>query len=260
MPGLPESPRARRRLAWIAGVCAFAALGAVIALLFPNKGPAPSAPTTNEGPAQLAVVSTRVSLAERRAIDATLDRFIPAAMARTNATVAWALAGPELRANSSLAAWRKGDSPIPYYRPREQTFHEWQTIDSGPRYVIFNLLVHPQKGFKLAPYVLSGEVVKPRRMWLVNRLYPISIENPVTPTTHEVGPADFGAPSSSASAASRSSRLGSVWIIPAVFIFSLFLLIPLTLGVVALVRARRWRRDVRRAGRTELPPLPTSHR
>jgi hypothetical protein len=45
-----------------------------------------------------------------------------------------------------------------------------------------------------------------------------------------------------------------------VAIFLLVLLIPLTLGVVALLRARRWKRAVRESGRTELPPLPSGYR
>jgi hypothetical protein len=43
-------------------------------------------------------------------------------------------------------------------------------------------------------------------------------------------------------------------------IFAVVLLIPLTLGGVALLRARRWKRAVRASGRNELPPLPSTYR
>jgi hypothetical protein len=49
-------------------------------------------------------------------------------------------------------------------------------------------------------------------------------------------------------------------IVPVILILSLILLIPLAFGVVALVRARRWKRMVRSNSRSELPPLPSGYR
>jgi hypothetical protein len=42
-------------------------------------------------------------------------------------------------------------------------------------------------------------------------------------------------------------------------ILSLIVLIPLSFAVIALLRARRWRRMVRANARTELPPLPSGY-
>ena len=149
----------------------------------------------------------RVSPADRRAIDRTLDRFVPAGVARKSPATAWALAGPELKTGSTLAAWKAGNSPIPYYPVLEKTFHTWRTIDVGPRYVVFNLLVHAQPTSHLGSYVFSGEVVKRGDQWLVNRIYTIAIMNPVTKKTHEVGPADFVAPPPSSQTPNGKSTL-----------------------------------------------------
>jgi hypothetical protein len=232
----------------------------LIVVLIPNHQPPNAKPTGNEGPAQLAVVNPQhqVSTADRRAIDATLDRFIPAGVARKSMATAWTLAGPELRSGSTLAEWQGGSSPIPSYPVLEKTFHTWRTIDVGPRYVVFNLLVHAQPSSHLGSYVFSGEVVKQGNRWLVNRLYTIAIMNPVTKKTHEVGPADFVAPPPSSQTPNTKSTIG-IGIVPVISILALILLIPLTFGVVALLRARRWRRMVRAGAGTELPPLPSGY-
>jgi hypothetical protein len=233
-------------------------LVAAVVLLIPSHGPPSGTPARNEGPAQLAAPeAAHLTGADRRAIDRTLDAFIPAGMERRDMSAAWALAGPELRASSTLVDWRAGTSPIPYYRPRETTFHNWQTVDVGPRYVTFNLLLHARRR-RLGDYVFSGQMVKRHDRWLVNRLYTIAIMKP--PNRHgpqEVGPADFGAPHRSGpSEPSKPSLLHRIGLVPAVALFVLILLVPVSLGALALLRARRWRRRVRAGGRTALPPLP----
>lgn len=259
---LPASPRRRRRLIGILVVAALAGTIAAVFALIPSHGPSAPGPTGDEGPAQLASAAPKVKLTkdDRRAIDASLDRFLPAAMERKDPAAGWALAGPEMKSGSTLAAWRKGDSPVPYYQAREQTFHDWQTIDTGKGYVIFNLLVHPAKGSKLAPYVFSGEVVKQDGRWLVNRLYTIAIMN--KPTKHnpmpERGPADFAAGASAGAQANPDTASHKSSILPVLGIFALVALLPLALAVIALRRYRRFRRQT--AGRSEIPTLPSRYR
>ena len=101
--------------------------------------------------------------------------------------------------------------------------------------------------------------MKRGNQWLVNRIYTIAIMNPVTKKTHEVGPADFVAPPPSSQTPNGKSTL-EVGIMPVISILSLIVLIPLSFGVIALLRARRWRRMVRANARTELPPLPSGYR
>jgi hypothetical protein len=261
---LPESPRIRRRLKWLAALgLPVAAVGALF-LLIPSHGPTAAAPTGNEGPAQLASAGRKVRLtaADRRRIDAVLDRFLPAAMERGDPALAWKLAGPEMKSGSTAAAWRKGTSPVPYYQARETTFHHWQAEDVGEGYVIFNLLVHPAKGSKLAPYVFSGEVVKQRGSWLVNRLYTIAIMNKTTKEhpMAEIGPADFAAASSPGTHSPPETTSHPSRLIPVLAILAAILLIPLTIAVVALRRARGWRRRVRSSEGQQMPSLPARYR
>ncbi len=258
MLAVPSSPRLRRRLTRLGVAVGVAGAIAGVALLVPEPHHN-VAPTGKEGPAQVAPpINKHVSPATRRAIDATLDRFIPAGVARRSPATAWRLAGPELKSGSTLREWRRGVSPIPYYPADNRPYHGWTTIDAGPHWVDFNLLVHPSRGSKTAAWVFSGEMVQRGSRWLVNRLYTIAtIERPAKSGPREVGPADFaaGAPSTGPPPRTKSGVIGSAWLLVVVGLVGLVLLVPLLYGLVGLVRGRGVRRR-ETPGHRELPPLP----
>lgn len=107
----------RRRLYWLAALLAVvgAAVGTILAI--PSPKPENPNPVGNEGPAQTVSQSNvRLTKANRDAIEKLLEKFIPAAVDRQNATEAWALAGPELKASSTLAQWKRGVTPFPTTR------------------------------------------------------------------------------------------------------------------------------------------------
>jgi hypothetical protein len=261
---IPESPRVRRRLTWGGIAAILVAAGVAIALLVPGKSPSNAEPTGSRVPAQLAVDTHRkLSAADRRAIDTLLDRFFPAAVERQNPNLAWSLAGPEMRQASSLSDFRKGKSPVPSYPANEANYHHWRAIDVEKGSVVLNILVHPKNPKTLGTWVFSVLAVKSNGRWLVDHLYPIAIMNPpVRPVTvtHELGPADYAAPPPVSRTSATKSPSSHSYLLPVVAIFLVLLLIPLTLGAVALIRARRWKRAVRASGRTELPPLPSTYR
>jgi hypothetical protein len=261
MPFLPESPRKRRRVLRLGALAIVVVAGATTAAAVGGHKPPRGAATVNEGPAQLASnTKTTLTRADRLAIDRALDVFVPAGLERRDMRKAWAVAGPEFRADSSLAGWLRGNTSVPAYPARDRDFHgKWDTIDVEPGAVIFNLALHPRPGAKEPPTVFSGQVVKRGGRWLVNRMYAISLEYKVTRTTHEIGPADFGAGAVYHPPPPDKARYGGIGILPIVGILALVLLIPASLGGVAIVRARRWRRQVRER-QTTLPPLPSTYR
>ena len=235
--------------------------GGLIAVI-PNSTPGSAAPTRNEGPAQ-AVTQTNVHLsrADRHAIDVLLAKFVPAAVDRRSAAQAWALAGPELKASSTLAQWKAGTSPVPSYPAAEkQVFSGWPTVDVEKNQVTLSLLLHPRPGAKLADYTFSVQVIRRHGRWLVNRFYTIAINNPVRNGQREVGPADFQAPSTGGGPPAGRPRLGHSWLLPVIGILSLALLIPLGLGLTVFVRSRRRRRRLAADPRSVLPPLPSGFR
>ena len=152
---------------------------------------------------------------------------------------------------------------MPYYPANEPNYHHWQAIDVEHDSVVLNILVHPKDPKKLGTWVFSTEVVKKHGRWLVNRIYTIAVMNPpVRPATvtHELGPADYAAPPPTQRSSSSNSPSSHSYLIPVAAIIGIVLLIPLSFGAVAVRRSLRWRRTVRRSGRTELPPLPSAHR
>jgi hypothetical protein len=261
---LPQSPRKRRRLMTIGGAATLLGVGVAVALLIPNRGPSNPEPTGKPRSAQLAVnTHQKLSAADRRRIDRLLDRFFPAAVARKDPLAAWELAGPELRSASSRAAFRKGVLPVPEYPAGEASYHHWRAIDVERGSVVLNILVHPKDPRKIGDWVFSVQAVKNGGRWLVNRIYTIAVMNPPTrpaTVTHELGPADYASPPPAQRNQATATPGGHSLLIPVVAIFALVLLIPLSLGAVALVRARRWRRAIGARGGKELPPLPSTYR
>jgi hypothetical protein len=260
---VPSSPRVRRRLARLGIGLGAAGVVATIVVLIPDHKPANTAPPKNAPRAQLIKQSTYVSSSDRRAINATLDRFIPAALNRSSPKTAWELSGPDLTGGSTLRQRRHGTSPIPYYPARGKRFHSWTTIDAGPDYVDFNLLVHPKRGAKESSWVFSGQMLKRHGRWLVNGLYTIAImARPSKSGRHEVGPADFAAGPAAQSGENGAppptgrGALGKTWLLVAGGVIVLALLFPLGFGVVSVLRSRRARRLYARSAHEALPPLP----
>jgi hypothetical protein len=181
-------------------------------------------------------------------IDVLMDHFIPAAVERRSAKTAWALAGPELRAYSSVAQWQAGNSPVPEYPARGTKFHYWTIVYVGKNDVLFNILLHPRPKLTIPSYEFSGQVIRDGTGWRVNRLYTIAtFSHPRAKRTQVVGPNDFAAPASSPSPATNHARLSHWYAIPLFILFGGVILFPVSLGAVALIRGHRFRRATARS-------------
>lgn len=261
---IPSSPRARRRLLRVGIALTVAGTIAGIALAVRSPKQPNSAPPKNAAPAQLVTRATRVTPKERRAINATLDKFLGASLDRSSPTTAWRLAGPELKSGSTLREWRAGTSPVPYLPTREKTFTGWEAVDAGPHFVTFDhLVVHPKGGSHTTASIFSGEVVKSGSHWLVNRLYTIAVmKRPTKTGTHQLGPQDYAAQAASSQGSSQTSggTLGKQWLLVVAGLVGLALLFPLGFGIALAVRSRRRQKQYAESQDRdrELPPLPRS--
>jgi hypothetical protein len=246
-----SSPRLGRRLVCCSIGVAGVGVVALVVVLVPEPKQPSAAATGKPGSAKLAQpVSLRVPLAQRRAVDKVLDRFIPAGVGRRSMTTAWRLAGPELKAASTLRQWRRDVSPIPYYPVAGKTFHNWVTLDAGPNFVEFALLVVPRHRSHLEAWALFGMVVRRGSHWLVDRLYTAATYNAAGVLT---GPADL-VTRPVGSAGPPKPVLGREWLLGVVCaIVLLFLYTPTFLFASFLRNRRLWRRP-----NEPLPPLPAS--
>lgn len=242
---------------WISLPVLTAGAVAAIMVLIPEPAQPNLNPSKNAPPAKVrAPISTQVSAVERRGINATLDKFLSAGLNHNSMATAWRLAGPELKGGTTLREWERGTSPIPYYPTHETAFHGWTTIDAGPNYVVFNILVHPRRG-ATSSWVFSGEVIKHRSGWVVNRLYTVAtMQRPTKQGQKEVGPADFQAGPAAAGIPVSKGALSTTWLLAIVGIIGMVLVFPLGFGIAVAVKGRRRRREYEGSRSRSLPPLP----
>ena len=236
---LPASPRRRRRIAWLGGLGLVAALaiGSIFLLPSPHK-----IHETFSGPASVDTPgTTHVESAEHRRIDATIDRFVLAALARGNLGTAWDLSGADLRGTTTRADWIAGKTPVSPFPIAGREFHGWTHVVARPDSVTFDLLIQPRAGAKvggakIGATAFSVQVIRRRATWVVNRWYTQATFSPVgTKHPHIVGPNDFGAAGRSA-AHVEHGRLGYWWLAVPLGLFGLGFL------VVGIVVGRNWRR------------------
>jgi hypothetical protein len=244
-----RSARWRRRFIWLLVAAVPITAITLVVVLVPERSSIPDAVTTSEGPAQLADTHVyHLARTDRMKIDTLLDAFIPAAVERRSAKTAWALAGPELHAYSSVAQWQAGNSPVPQFPARGSKFHYWTVVYVGKNEVLFNILLQPRAKVVMPSYEFSGQVIRHGADWRVNRLYTIAtFSHPSAKTAQVVGPNDFNAPAGSPSPSTNKARLSHWYAIPLFVLFGGVILFPLSLGAVALVRGRRFRRAAARS-------------
>jgi hypothetical protein len=244
----------------IGSFTAVAVMIALLALLLPSKKPPNPVAKGNEGPAQLAAaISTKVSKADREAINTTLDAFVPAAVGRKNQRLAWSLAGPGLTSGSTLSEWEHNISPVPVYSAigGDANYDGWRVLDATKTEVDFSLIVHHRKGTNVGDWIFQGTMLKVNGHWLVNGLYTAAINNPVRGSQHEVGPADFAAAGTGGEPPQAKPPLGSTWLAVLFVAMGLVFVVMATIGIVVFLRGRRARRRAQSSGLSSLPPLPS---
>ena len=197
--------------------------------------------------------SVRLRPAERRAIDATLDRFVPAAVARRDPSAARELATPELRAGATSAQWEKGEIPVYPYDARGTKFHGWRVNVAHPGYVNVDLMLMSRHPRRQGSIIFKVELERVDGRWLVASFQPAAAFSAVGQRPQVTASNDFG-PNPAANTAGEA-RLSPVWFAVPAAIGSLIVLVPLFILVRGWFSARRYR-----SSSGGLPPLPESLR
>jgi hypothetical protein len=252
MGSILASPRRRKRLAWAAGlgVLAVAVVLAVKALPEPKElppetfsnRPAPNNPLDEK--------LVKVTRRDRTAIDAALDRFVPAAVARKRPADAYAVSTPNLRSQATSRQWRIGDIPVHPFPARGRTFHGWTVNFATRNHVNLDLLLMPDLKKERRPIAFTIDIERIGGRWLVDAVLPIAVFAPLPPQGNRgpmISTYDL-VPSGVRGGAATSSRLSHVWF------FLPFALVGGTILLVAALVGRGWLRD-RRVRNRPLPPL-----
>jgi hypothetical protein len=246
------SPRRRRRLAWCAGLIGLVVSGVVAVKAMPEPEELP--PETFSKQRAWDVLAheryVRLTRRDRRAINATLDRFVPAAVARKSPADAYAVSTPNLRSQATTRQWRTGDIPVHPFPARGHTFHGWTVNYAQPRHVNLDLLLMPDLKKEVHPIAFTIDVEKVRGKWLVDAVLPIAVFAPLPPQGNRgpmVSTPDL-LPSGVQAGPAAKSRLSYAWfVLP-------FALVGGAVVVLVSFVARGWLRD-RRMRQRPLPPL-----
>lgn len=172
---LPASPRRRRRLARL-GVVLAAALAVLVSTLF-LRAPADD---DSEGVAgsqadiYVPPETIRMTPTLRREINATLDRFVPAAVLREAPMEAYELSTPALRSSATRAQWRNGEIPVYPLRVEEgSNLHGWRLNFAVENNVNVDLMLQASKEEKeVSGIAYTVDLKRVGGRWLVESFFP----------------------------------------------------------------------------------------
>jgi hypothetical protein len=181
--------------------------------------------------------STRVSPADRAAINKLLDEFVPAVVEQKDLKRGWNLVAGVERV-VPYKQWIAGNTSVQQYPAKGTTFHGWLVNYASPGDVGFDLLLQPTDR-KMGAWSFRAEAQKIGGEWKITTWYPVAQYAPPGQTQTVNGPADLGA-GNGASADASNSRLGS-WVLA----IPVAVLGAIILGAVAFAGVR-WLRQRRR--------------
>ena len=255
---LPSSARTRRRLGLLAGALALAIGVWGLSLLLPAPERRSDAPTEPGAP-KIVGREKEVPLRrpDRRAIDRTLDAFLPAAVERKDLTAAYRLASPSMRRSATRAEWRRGEIPVYPYPASER--HSWTLNFSFPGYVSLDLFVQPRKGADIGPVAFTVELRRfDRHRWLVDSFFPTAIFPRVEDGGQPLAQPDLSPANVQGTVAEQ--RLSSFFFLIPVLLLGLAIAVPFAVFLHGKLREARAERLYARTPRRTMPPLPTPHR
>jgi len=226
-----HSYRWRRRLAWIGGLAVVLVGVAIAAVLLPgspkNEESAPSGNT----PAQTVAIQkpTRVTAAERRAVDRTLGAFVRAAVTRDNPAAAWDLVTEDMKGGVTRKEWNSGQLPVAPFPAKVPKRLSWNVASSYADDLTLDLLLQPRAGAKGGAIAFSVEMQRPKgsKRWLVASMVPEHIFSPApTPTAKPAATTPNSKPVAAPENPFAHGSLSLWWLVVPAALLALIVLIP----------------------------------
>jgi hypothetical protein len=236
--GFLGSPRARRRLLWIASALVVAAVAAAAVVALP-KGhqtkevfrPGAWVPSTPK--------DAPMTPARRQTVDRVLDAFVPAAVERKDPMRALPLVTSAFRSGTSRQEWSRGDLPVFPYETRNRSFHTWTLNYSYPREMSVEILLHPAPKETLGSIAFTAVLKETQGRWLIDSFVPAATFAP-----QKKAPRILASPDFTPFADGRgANRLSAHWLLVPAAVLALIVLVPIGIGIAKLRRSRRAWRD-----------------
>lgn len=255
-----QSPRRRRRLAWLAIPLALVPL-IYLGVHFSSPGN-PGNATGPEINQNFAAEPKRSPFtpAEQQAVRPVLREFIKDAVAGENIAQAWNVAGPSLKQGLSRAEWDSGKLPVVPYPAADRGLGSWSYVEySYVNSVGLEVFLFPKPGSGYSAMTADVEVVKGSDgRWLVDYWLPKKFHGP--PALSAAAKAKAKTQAAKAQAAAKRSRKtvrktaappappqaetgtpkpSSLWWAVPIVLLALIVLAPIGLGVGIWYRNRR---------------------
>jgi hypothetical protein len=175
----------------------------------------------------------RLTVEDRRAIDAVIGRFVSAGVERRDPLAAYALSTRALRRSATRAEWRRGALPVMPYKAAGPP--GWHLDYAYPGDAVIDVVLRPAKDEPTKRAIIyTAELKRERNRWLVESMVPSATFGDGTVYSR----VDMG-PQAVASAPAKA-RLSKSWIyVPIGLIAGLVLLVPAGIGAGAWLRNRR---------------------
>jgi hypothetical protein len=201
--------------------------------------------------AQAAASDTRVSAADRKAIDHTLDILINNAVKRHNVGKSYDIVTPTLRAGMTRKEWSRGSIPIyPYPAGASNFQNAWTVKYVTPGEIAVELILHPRRGSKLGAIEFDVYLQPHHGKWLVDEVMPVATFAPEGGAARVTALNDF-MPVTGTKPTSAPTHPGRINSIYAFVPFGIMGVVLLALALGLVVGALRYRP---RSG--SLPPFP----
>ena len=180
--------------------------------------------------------AARIAKADRAAITAVLDRYVPAALERKDLRLAYELSGPYVRGGMTLKEWLHGGIPVYPFPARGSSFGGWLLSWKTGDDVGLSLLIQPRKGAKTGPIAFDVQMTKQDGRWLVNAFLPRATFAGAGKPAKVFSERDL-LPSGGRGSDAASGRLSPLWFaVPGALLVGLIVLVPL--GYVVHARRR----------------------
>jgi hypothetical protein len=249
--GFLASPRRRRRLVRVGLLAVALATVAGIAIWEPGgvdppktAAPVERTPPTLTRPRSEPYTPLRLTAAERRRIDATVDRFVDTAVVRDDLGTAWELASPEMREGISRGDWERGELPVLPYPAKAIAAVDWELGYVDGDAVVVDVMIQPRRASGERVQVYSVQLSRAGggdERWLVDSWIPTATLGGDQPRTRPTGEAPRAIPP----LAFDDARLSPWWFLVPAFFLALMVVTP----VVLVLRGVRTRRRAERAYR-----------
>jgi hypothetical protein len=233
-----SSPRARRRLAWLAGAAVLIGAIAAASVLMPSRSPVVA---TDDDTATVARQAQPAHMygepktvpAPRKELNALLDAFIPAVLGRKDLAAGWNLVTADAR--GTRAEWMRGTTPFQTFQARSERYHGWTLNYSYPGDVGFDIFLAPKNSADVS-MAFRGEAKKERGAWKIAVFYPQATFQPAGKKSYVWADTDLQPQAVGGSA--NEGRLSAAWLLFPIGIFAAALVGGVGFAVVRGLRRR----------------------